>query len=249
MLIRPLDLIKESCKLYKENWKKLLVYLGLLFIPTGLLTTLGIIVGYVDSYNPNLTPINTLVVVAVFAASVVFSLWISIAIMQALKKLYKKEHLDDWKKVISDNSGYIWPTIWVTILTTALILLGCILLLVPGIIFSIWYAFSFYAVMFDNKTGLDAMRASKSLVVGRFWKIFLSLLAPALLFGIIGSVATYLLNLPFGFIKNEILSAIVYNLDTVIVEIILTPLVSGATVILYLSARENPVETTPKATV
>lgn len=246
MLIGPIELIKVSWKLYKENWKKFLVYLGLLFIPTGLLTSLGIIVGYVDTYNPSLTPVNTLVVVAVFAASIVFSIWISISIMQVIKKLYKKEPLEDWKKTISNNSRYIWPSIWVTIITTILVLFGCLLFLVPGIIFSIWYAFSFYSVVFENKTGMDAMRSSKALVVGRFWKIFLSLLLPALFFGIIGSLISYLLNLPFGFIKNEILSAIVYNVFTVIAEIIMTPLISSATVILFLSAKENPVETTPK---
>jgi len=51
-------------------------------------------------------------------------------------------------------------------------MIGFALLIIPGIIFSVWFAFSYYVLLFEGKTGIDAMKASKAYVKGRWWAVF-----------------------------------------------------------------------------
>jgi len=61
---------------------------------------------------------------------------------------------------------------WVTILAGLAILGGLILLIVPGIIFGVWFTFSGYAVILEDREGLSALRRSKQLVKGNGWYVF-----------------------------------------------------------------------------
>jgi uncharacterized membrane protein len=59
-----------------------------------------------------------------------------------------------------------------TQLLTALAILGLTLLLVvPGIIFAVYWAFTQQIATLTDKSGRDAMKYSKELVKGRWWKV------------------------------------------------------------------------------
>lgn len=62
--------------------------------------------------------------------------------------------------------------LWVTILVLLAFYGGFILLIIPGIIFGVWFAFSGYTVMLEDKRGLSALKRSKQLVKGNGWYIF-----------------------------------------------------------------------------
>ncbi len=47
-----------------------------------------------------------------------------------------------------------------------------LLLLIPGILFSVWWAFGTYIAMDTTLTGMDALKKSKEMVKGQFWKLF-----------------------------------------------------------------------------
>jgi hypothetical protein len=46
------------------------------------------------------------------------------------------------------------------------------ILLIPGIIFAIWFFFSEYALIFDGFKGVAALKRSKGLVQGYWWAVF-----------------------------------------------------------------------------
>lgn len=73
-----------------------------------------------------------------------------------------------------------------------------ILLIVPGIIFSVYWIFTIYTVILLDKSGKAAMDYSKELVVGRWWTTFWYSVA----FGIMSFVVAFGLGYINGLIIN-----------------------------------------------
>jgi hypothetical protein len=65
-----------------------------------------------------------------------------------------------------------WPFLLWSNFTTSLILLGfALLLLVPGIIYGVYYSFLLPCVVLKNIYGAEARAYSKTLVTGQWWKV------------------------------------------------------------------------------
>ncbi len=83
-----------------------------------------------------------------------------------------------------------------TELLGALIILGLtFLLIIPGIIWAIYYAFLLYGVALRNVSGRRALAYSKGLVQGQWWRVFGILLMTSLLGQVILLVIVALLTL------------------------------------------------------
>jgi len=242
MLIGIIDIIKNSVEFYIKNWKKFVIYLPILFIPTLILVGLGIFSVNYGFLTESLQITSTILVVVASIAGVLFNIWVTIALSQTLKNIHHNEPVTDWKKTISDNSYLIWPVLLTSIMTTFLVVIGSILFLIPGVLFFIWYVFTFHAVIFDNKHGVEALRASKELVVGRWWKIFWRIVIPGLAFGILLAILNNILMFPVNYylVTDTIPYKIAVSILSAITNILITPLVSYSIIILYFSAKENP---------
>ena len=89
-----------------------------------------------------------------------------------------------------------WPAALVVELLGALIILGLtFLLIIPGIIWAFYYAFSLYAVALRNVNGRSALAYSKGLVQGQWWRVCGILLLTSLTGQIVLLVITALLTL------------------------------------------------------
>lgn len=138
-------------------------------------------------------------IVLVNLAFVVVSLWVdltaikgSFEVLRGSRRNVKVIFSETWKKV--------WPFALLSILSGLIIGGGMILLIIPGIIFTVWYSFAKF-VFVDKKTGImDSLRKSKELVKGRFW----SVLGRILVIGI------------FTILVSAILTVLPYNLGSVI---------------------------------
>ena len=80
------------------------------------------------------------------------------------KKRFNEAIKTGWQKMFS--------LAWVSVLTTLAIIGGGILLIIPGIIFAIWFIFSDYVLVLDGKKGILALGESKKLVSGYWWPVF-----------------------------------------------------------------------------
>jgi len=82
-----------------------------------------------------------------------------------------------------------------------LVLLGLLMLVIPGIYFAVSYVFSHLFVWFYDKDPSEAMRLSKLTVSGNFWQIILLflILAGINLLGIMAMGIGILLTMPFSF--------------------------------------------------
>lgn len=241
MLKSPGEIIKDSWALYAKNWRKFVPLLLVMLLPSAVLSILGASSLYLQVYVPKSSVLSNLLLLAVFVASLVLALWGSIALIRAIAAANDNQPFG-WKTIFSTSGVLIWPVLWTSFLVSIIVLGGTLLLIVPGIIFAIWYNFSLYAIIFENARGLNALRASKALVAGRWWAIFWRWVAQGLVFTFVNLVLTYLLTavvlvLPLPLVLETTLIRIMSSLAGLIVS----PLVVGAALILYQSAKQNPV--------
>lgn len=106
-----------------------------------------------------------MIIVLIFAA--VIGVLATIAMVQALAN----EQMNDWKKALTESKKFFWPYIWTGILVGIVVLIGFLLLIIPGIYLSILFSFYMYTLILDNKRGWDAAESSKHLVKGHWWAI------------------------------------------------------------------------------
>src|SRR3989344_5231066 len=184
MLKTATELIVDSWDLYAKNWRRFLPFIIMIFLPTLILSALGTITLYLSVYLPSSSLASNIIILIVFAASIVFAIWVTIALAKALSDCLLAKPTE-WKEAFLTSSNLIWPIILTSFLVSLSVIGGTLLFILPGIIFAVWYSFASYTVIFEGAKGLSAMRASKSLVVGRWWPIAWRLAIAALIFGLL----------------------------------------------------------------
>ncbi len=246
MLITITETLGKSWQIYLNNFRKLLPYLGLLFLPTLAVSFVGVLGLWLRYFLPSSTIAVNIIVFAVYVAGLVFSIWGGMALMKAIKSLTDNQPPSNWKENFAGTSQLIWPMIYTTLLIFLIVFAGSLLLIIPGLIFGVWYAFANYIIVAEGKLGMGALMASKELVINRWWKIFWRLIAPfvvySIIFYVIGTLSTNLIN----FLVKQILWNSVVNLLFInLLNILFLPLLIGALAVLYTSAKDNPVELPP----
>jgi hypothetical protein len=66
----------------------------------------------------------------------------------------------------------------VDLLFSAIVLVGFLLLVVPGILFLVWFSLAGVVVKLEGRSAIDALRRSRELVRGSFWRV-LAVVIPA----------------------------------------------------------------------
>lgn len=197
MLIKARALMRESWTLYKNNFLFFTKIASWLLIPAVILTVLPVI----DTGGKFFGIINIFSsLVSLFTVFFLASL-ISIALVLAINGLLKKEKID-MKAIYGASYSKIISYIWISILVTVAILGGTLLLIIPGIIFSIWFSFALYILILEGVRGTQALSASRELVKGYFWPVLWRWVAPYFIFGllltIIFVIPVYLIGLALG---------------------------------------------------
>lgn len=155
------DIFSETLDIYLKNFF-VLVSLSLLlfFVPAFVLT-------YFDLKGSALEP--AVIVLSLFFIFLLLVFYLSMIF--AVSKLAKKQKIDV-RGAIHGGATFFWPGLAVIIMLVLFLLGLFILLIIPGVIFFVYWIFSMYAVVIENKKGMDALNYSKKLVKGKWWKTF-----------------------------------------------------------------------------
>jgi hypothetical protein len=185
-LSSPIELIKDSFNIFFE--KKSLLPLVLIYLP---LIPFQLLFYFQE--NIKFFP-TTVVIILINLVYLIVYLLTLLAGISAVKKVAAKESFD-LKKIYT----FAWKNLWKFSLLVVLVFLasfgGFILLIIPGIIFGIWFSFSNF-VFVDKGLGVKAsMGKSRELVKGRFWAVLGRLFVFGLFSGLAGSVVSVI---PFG---------------------------------------------------
>lgn len=118
-------------------------------------------------------------------------LFMQIAIFKSFKTPYTKF---DFNEILSLKDPNLKQTLWRLFLTyviyIVLLILLFLLLIIPGIIFMVyWYVFS-YVVLDTQLSGWSALKKSKEIVTGNWWRTFALFIIAAVIGLLTSSVVT-----------------------------------------------------------
>ncbi len=209
-LMRPVDkLIKDSLKIYADNWvfliKALLVSIALILpLVLGFLPPAAAAMGAIFAKQKLLMVLLAIIFFIVFIIlAIIVGSWSQALIYQAIFQAGKGKPLPIRKML-----RLAWPK-WSTyflanLLSGIIIFVGFILLIIPGIVFIVWFFFIPYIVVIEKTKVVQALKRSKALVSGQFWGVlgrlalilFISILIASVLarLGPIGPIANFLLS-------------------------------------------------------
>lgn len=246
MLIGVSELIAKTWQIYRSHWKTIVAYIISFFLPTVLLFLAGLAGIFISRSNALNTAANIVLLVLIVAAGL-FAVWNSIALTAAIGAIVRGQEVLPWKQMFLNVRRAVWPVIFAAVIVGLIVFGGTILFIIPGLIFLVWYAFAYYRIILDGFPGLSAtLRASKQLVRGRWFDVAIRLAAPTILFAFCsallrGFAAAALIFLPVSpFADRTIL-----NLLGAAIQAAIAPLSIIAGVLLYQSAKNNPLPSTP----
>jgi hypothetical protein len=259
MLLSVSEILKHTFRLYVKNWRSILPYSALVFVPAAVLALLGVGSVYLSTILPTSDLVNDIVIFLLSIASWFIGYWAMLGLALATKDMLEGLPIPTWRQGLSATGNMVLPILWVSFLTSLIVGLWTLLLIIPGIIFSMYYVFSGYSVLFDGKRGLEALRFSKSMVKGRWWSVAWRVGVTGLFFGILVSIAVFILTAPFTLIASlysgdttaiqqagrtlstvEVLATMMAGIMSSLGSALAGPLASIALVIIYHDVRKNP---------
>ncbi|MCX6743672.1 MAG: hypothetical protein NT116_05590 [Candidatus Parcubacteria bacterium] len=214
VLITSIDIIKKGWQIYSKNFRLFLKPIIILAAISIVYLLFQIVTTYINIQSSFLAIITfILAIILVF-----IYLWMLIVIIKLADALYKNQTID-LVQLYPQSMKKVPSFFWVGIVMGLVVLLGLILLIIPGIIFMVWYYFSSYVNVLEEKNnkGLDALKSSKDLVKGRWFNVVWRLIVPYLI-----------IYLPIYIIEIIIMGIIgitlyASNLDDNMISLILTP--------------------------
>lgn len=239
MLPSPLELIKRSLDLYKKNKN---LFLSATFILTIPIVLSGLFRIY---FAPRFSPDSPLSSMA-GAATVLFILYIltlyaSISFIRIIQSKIQNTPTPSLKTELISSIHLVFPALIVVALTALCVFGGIILFIIPGIIFSIWYFYSVYALILDNKRGTEALHFSKKLVKGQWWDVLWILLCTTFLVVIVTIFAQFILSFILQLLLHAVASwtflvsavKLIGSILSIVIEMITVPVSAGTTTLLY----------------
>lgn len=174
-LLGPKVLLSGAWRLFRSRIKTLF---ALMLIPVlSFIAAVGLSILFIALIPGSWAWLTvTLIVVLVLLAIAVM-----VPIYPALILNLKEESNIGWKRSYRGGFPYFWPFIWVALLTGLAVMGGFALLIIPGIMVSVWLYFASILTVAENARGIDALQKSREYVRGRWWATFWRILVPTLL--------------------------------------------------------------------
>lgn len=232
-LISITEIIRQGWKLYTENFQRFLIPILILLGP------------YIVFYFAQLIAgkAGALLFLGLTALLIFINIWIEIAITLIVNKIYLNQPIDT-NNILEISFQKIPSLFLVSILVALITIGGLILLIIPGIILSIWYAFAQYINILEDKDnkGLAALISSKKLVSGRWWPVFWRVLLPGLFvffFVILIVIALTFLITNGQYKPDSPEQNLLINAATTLIFLILTPLFASFNIIVYNNLKQK----------
>jgi len=129
----------------------------------------GVLGAILFTYTPNSSALSLLIVLVSVVLLIISSVFNVVALISFVY-LFGKEEVLSSAEYIRMGFKKFWPYAWLIFLSGFIVSGGYFLLIVPGILFSVWFSMAIYALILEDKRGAEALFRSKHLVSGKFWK-------------------------------------------------------------------------------
>lgn len=227
------QLLKEAWRVFADHWKNLVrfsvlnVILGFgvsMMVGLGFFMIFaGILFGEVASWR-DIGIFLVALAVGFFIALTLF-FWVSAALFEAVRVVRREGRDLGLREAFQLGRKRMWGLAFISILTGFVVFGGLILLIIPGIVFVVWFIFGPFVFINENISGTDALRQSKKYVSGRWWVIagrivglWLVLFAASLLLQLLSQMIILVLG-SLGSIIS-FMGSLVFNIFTTIFTLI-----------------------------
>ncbi|MBU4338790.1 hypothetical protein KKB43_04410 [Patescibacteria group bacterium] len=232
-LSSPTDLLKESWGIYKARFK---IFIGIVLAPMIMVMIfVGIVIAGTLGIQFFNSPAMFILFMPLFFGMIILQYWSQASLIYAIKDTeenigVKESYRRGWHKI-----GSIF---WVGLLSGIIVMGGYLLLIIPGIIFAIWFSLTAIIVVAEDLGGMNALLKSKSYITGYWWEIFWRLLFLGLILGgisFIFGIPGWIINFVAGLTKSASLSAVgaIVSFAGSIVSFLLAPLTVIYTFLIY----------------
>ncbi|MBI4039457.1 hypothetical protein HY388_01355 [Candidatus Daviesbacteria bacterium] len=184
-MLGPIQLLKSSWQLYIANFNLFLgmglfgqllsALVEILWLPALPLFTEKYIGDQFNQVNFARLGFGLLFLVFAVVGLLVIEAIRAIALIIAIDRVCRHQSIGVLESFRSGLSR-LWVYLWTNILVGLMTIIGLILLVVPGIY--LWISFSFvsYLIILENQKGVQAIKLSREMVKGYWWKIFVRIL-------------------------------------------------------------------------
>lgn len=211
-----IDSLKRAWAAYRPLW---LTYSGVAIVPLlisyvvtafiGVSIVLGIVGVTTLALGNSSLSIGTLFV-ALLVAVVLFLVNVVIQAWGQAAMLFAATHTQGITFSGAFRGGWkmMGPVFWTSTLAGLITMAGLILFIIPGIIIGVYYSLALVVCVVEGKKGTDALRQSKALVSGHWFKVFWRQLALGLLASVVDWLVTRILGNSAGSLLNFILALV-----------------------------------------
>lgn len=203
------DLFSKSWGEYKQNFGTILkIFLVLSLIPSLIL----IIVALNDNFS---------ILVWIFSfIFIVLSFIMTISIIYL--SIYQKKNVMNFGESVKGGLGYFWKYFLLTLLIVVCLIPLFLLLIIPGIIFAIYWVFAPYVLIKENVGPWEAMKRSKVIVNGRWWGTFGYMVLLMIVITLIQ--LPFRIGIIFSYMGNNIAFSLISSIIPLFAFLITTPL-------------------------
>lgn len=209
------ELLSQTLSLFINNFFRLII----IQIINLLIIVLAIIPGVLGGAVLSLVslPIPIIVIIAIIYVIFLFyiSFWIQTVPIYFISRIDQNPSLSH---IFRGSSKKALTYIWLSILSAFLIFGGSILLIIPGIILSLYSVFAPFVLMAEEQSGFTALHLSRHYLSGHFWGFIWRqlLFALVVIFFIVIIIflqenqTTAIIGQVFGFIGQLVISTIYF---------------------------------------
>jgi len=251
-------ILDKTFTIYKNNFVRFITIVALIQVPIALINLLftplihgGVAqpavetrdAGAAESVSDSGSPMGRPVAIASSTVVAVFLLIVGNMLCQAaLTKSVSESYLN---REISVGQAYrfvlpkLLTLIGASLLIGLVVGVGFLLLVVPGVIFSLWFYLTTPCIVVEGQGVLGGMSRSKSLVSGNLGKVFLV--------GLLVTLITLVISMPLGTVSSigamfiwrdsPMVGAIVNQFANVISQVLAMPIGASAFILLYYDLR------------
>jgi hypothetical protein len=233
VLLDASEMLKRAWAIYKQKWS---LFAQVMIIPLLFAAIFSLSSGGGTSFNPSPVAVsNWGMYFVLFLAYVVIASVGQLALMYSVKGSAENQadmSIQSYYKTAWNNIRSYW---WVMFLSAVIVIGGLILLIVPGIIFAVWYCLASFVLISENLKGMNALNKSKEYVKGRWGKVFFRIF----FIGIVSMIA----SIVFG-IVSRIFGSAGMALGQIASGLVITPVVVLYTFMMYQNLKETVSSTT-----
>jgi hypothetical protein len=222
-LTPSLDNLENSIKLWWKNIRIIIdIYLWGVAYASIPFIVMMVLLGIFSKAGSTMLLDTTLKIgmIALISVAILFLIYFITRAYLGNFLLVKNNYQGKGREIFKETKKYFWPYIWLTILNTILILLWAMLLIIPGIVFSVFYSLAVYVFFFEDKRGLDAIKRSYQLVRGYFWPVF----GRACLIGFVIWLVLMIFSIPADFVPEETPFSTIWDILIQVVSFLIGPI-------------------------